>query len=305
MRVLVTGAGGQTGSIVVRKLLERGSDVFTPRALVRSAESGAKLREGLGEELSRGLDVVVGDVTKPETLEAAFQDVHAVVIVTSAMPRLDKSSLPGVILTKLFTLGAVSKRPSFWFDPGQSPKEVDYQGQRVQIDVAKAAGVKHVVLVSSMGGTKPDHFLNTAMDNIVLWKRKAECHLIASGVPYTIVHPGGLLPHFGDKSPAPGGCRRLVPALDDALVDDARKLSLVPREDVAEVCVQCLLAPGETTGRSFDLGSDPEVDNVPAVDVKELLAPLGGRNCQYSAADAAFQPPPRSKDRGCVFCGGL
>lgn len=305
MRVLVTGAGGQTGTIVVRKLLERGSDAFTPRALVRSTASETKLRESLGEELSKDLDVVVGDVTKPETLEAAFQDVHAVVIVTSAMPRLDKSSLPGVILTKIFTLGAVSKRPSFYFDPGQSPKDVDYQGQCIQIDVAKAAGAKHIVLVSSMGGTKPDHFLNTAMDNIVLWKRKAECHLVSSGIPYTILHPGGLLPHFGDKNAAPGGRRRLVPALDDALVDDERKLSLVPREDVAEVCVQCLLAPCETTGRSFDLGSEPEVENPPAVDVKELVASLGGKNCEYKGADATFQPPPKPKDRNCIFCGGM
>jgi nucleoside-diphosphate-sugar epimerase len=31
--------------------------------------------------------------------------------------------------------------------------QVDYEGQKLQIDAAKAAGVKHVVLVSSMGGT--------------------------------------------------------------------------------------------------------------------------------------------------------
>lgn len=42
--------------------------------------------------------------------------------------------------------------PSCW---PQEPEVIDWQGQRNQIDAAKAAGVKHVVLVSSMAGTKP------------------------------------------------------------------------------------------------------------------------------------------------------
>jgi uncharacterized protein YbjT (DUF2867 family) len=43
-----------------------------------------------------------------------------------------------------------------------------------------------------MGGTQPDNFLNTMGNgNILLWKRKAEEHLIASGIDYTIIHPGG------------------------------------------------------------------------------------------------------------------
>jgi uncharacterized protein YbjT (DUF2867 family) len=62
----------------------------------------------------------------------------------------------------------------------------------VQIDAAKVAGVKQVVLVSSMGGTDPNHPLNKLGDgNILQWKRKAEQYLIASGIPYTIIHPGG------------------------------------------------------------------------------------------------------------------
>ena len=33
--------------------------------------------------------------------------------------------------------------------------------------------------------------------NILLWKRKAEEYLIASGIPYTIIHPGGLIDKAG------------------------------------------------------------------------------------------------------------
>lgn len=74
-------------------------------------------------------------------------------------------------------------------------------------------GVKRVVVVGSMGGTQPDNFLNTLGNgNILAWKRRAEQYLVESGVPYTIVHPGGLL---DDK----GGERELVLGVDDKLLE--------------------------------------------------------------------------------------
>jgi hypothetical protein len=42
-QVLVTGAGGRTGAIVMKKLLER--DEFTPRGVVRSDKVGEQSRE--------------------------------------------------------------------------------------------------------------------------------------------------------------------------------------------------------------------------------------------------------------------
>lgn len=302
-KVLVTGAGGQTGAIVVRKLLEQGKDKIIPRALVRSTESETKLKESLGD-LASSLEIFQGDVSKPSTLAAAFKGMDAVVICTSAMPRLNKLSLPGVILTKIFTLGYISQRPSFFFEDGGCPEMVDWLGQREQIDVAKTGGVKHIVLVSSMAGTKPEHFLNVALDNIVLWKRRAECYLIDSGIPYTIIHPGGLLPHPGPGAavPAPGGKRQLYVSKDDALLDDERKVSTVPREDVAEVCVQCVLQPYEAKGRSFDLGSGPETEEAHPLNLRDLLTTLGGTNCAYTAQDAMFKPEPGSRDGACGLC---
>lgn len=71
--------------------------------------------------------------------------------------------------------------------------QVDFGGQKRQFDAAKAAGVSHVVVVSSMGGTQRDNTLNQLGNgNILVWKRRAEEHLIASGLPYTILHPGGV-----------------------------------------------------------------------------------------------------------------
>lgn len=71
---------------------------------------------------------------------------------------------------------------------------MDWLGQKKQIDAAKRAGIRQVVIVSSMGVTQPDNNLNKIGDGkILLWKRKAEEYLIASGLTYTILHPGGLI----------------------------------------------------------------------------------------------------------------
>jgi uncharacterized protein YbjT (DUF2867 family) len=71
--------------------------------------------------------------------------------------------------------------------------QIDWQGQKLQFDAAKKAGIQHVVVVSSMGGTQPNNSLNKIGDgNILVWKRKAEMYLVSSGLPYTIIHPGGV-----------------------------------------------------------------------------------------------------------------
>ena len=169
---------------------------------------------------------------------------------------------------------------------GQAPKDVDYEGQLVQFDAAKKSGVvKHIVLVSSMGGTKPDHFLNQSMDKMVMWKRLAQKDLVEkySDLPSTIIHPGGLLPHVagGSKESCKGGERTLVVDLDDAMVE--REYRLIPREDVAEVCVLSLKSP-EARNRSFDIVSDKAGEGTAFDgDLKSLLATLPeGKNADYA-----------------------
>ena len=57
---------------------------------------------------------------------------------------------------------------------------VDWLGAKNQIDAAVAAGVKHFIMVNSMGGTQPDNFLNSMgcvdgderSGSILLWKRQ-------------------------------------------------------------------------------------------------------------------------------------
>ena len=60
------------------------------------------------------------------------------------------------------------------------------------------------------GGPSPPP-RSTLSPSLLQWKRRAEQYLVESGVPYTIVHPGGLL---DDK----GGERELMLGVDDKLL---------------------------------------------------------------------------------------
>ena len=68
MSVLVVGATGSVGQLVVEEAIRLGCSV---RALVRNS--------GKAHKLPRAARVVVGDVTRPETLTDAVDGVDAVV----------------------------------------------------------------------------------------------------------------------------------------------------------------------------------------------------------------------------------
>ena len=76
--ILVTGATGRTGSEVVKALIAKGEQV---RALVRDPQR-AEVIQGPGVEL------VVGDVEKPETWDAALQGVDKVFLLSPEGPQM-------------------------------------------------------------------------------------------------------------------------------------------------------------------------------------------------------------------------
>ncbi|CAK9202088.1 unnamed protein product [Sphagnum troendelagicum] len=243
--VLVTGAGGRTGKIVFEKLKKQPGK-FVARGLVRT------------EEASLGGDgVFVGDITKPESLTPAFEGIDALVIVTSAVPKMKPDFDP-----------SKGGRPEFYFAEGGSPEEVDWNGQKAQIDAAKAAGAKHIVLVASMGGQNVNHPLNSLGNGkILIWKRKAEQYLADSGIPYTIIRAGGL----NDKE---GGIRELVIGKDDELLSTTTKS--LPRADVAELCVQALIIR-EAQNKAFDVASRNEGEGTPTTDFVSLFGDVTSR----------------------------
>ena len=122
-----------------------------------------------------------------------------------------------------------------------------------------------------MGGTDPNNFLNTIGDGkILLWKRRAEAYLIASGMDYTIIHPGGL-------KDAPGGERELVLDIDDNLISSKSKYRSIPRTDVASLCIASLRL-GER--RAVDVVAKEVDEGVTTTDFAALFDGLKG-DCSY------------------------
>lgn len=84
-KVAVTGAGGRTGSLVLKKLLANPA-AYEPVATVRSASSAAKLEKtGLSKAAIFEVDIAQGG---SEAMAAALKGCEAMVIATSAVPKI-------------------------------------------------------------------------------------------------------------------------------------------------------------------------------------------------------------------------
>ena len=204
--VLVAGATGGTGRQLVEAALREG---YAVRVLVRDE---ARARALFGDRVS----YATGDVENPATLPAA---VRGATYVVSA-------------------LGAAPNR-----EPNDGPQRIDYRGVAALVEAARAARVRQLVLVSSMGITRHDHFLNKMYNNQLIWKGKGEDALRASGVPYTIVRPGNLRDE-------PGGQQGLRTLQGDPPVSGR-----VTRADVATVCIAAF-GRKAALGKTFELLND-------------------------------------------------
>src|SRR4028119_592996 len=76
--ILVMGATGNVGSQVVKQLADTGANV---RAAVRSQRKAESLK-------SEKVSLTEFDTDKPETIEAAFQGVHKVFLLTPLVPNM-------------------------------------------------------------------------------------------------------------------------------------------------------------------------------------------------------------------------
>ncbi|XP_022860971.1 protein TIC 62, chloroplastic isoform X2 [Olea europaea var. sylvestris] len=173
--VFVAGATGRVGSRVVRELLKLG---FKVRAGVRNIQRAESLVQSVK---SMKLEDVAGEIQPIDKLELVECDLEK---QNQISPALGNASIV------LCCIGASEKEV---FDI-TGPYRIDYQATKNLIDAAASAKVDHFILLTSLGTNKfgfPAAILNLFW-GVLCWKRKAEEALLASGLPYTIVRPGGM-----------------------------------------------------------------------------------------------------------------
>ncbi len=249
MKALVTGATGFIGSRLARKLLEKGADL---RVLVRKNSNLENISD-------LPVDVVCGDLTKPETLLPALEGCEA-----------------------LFHVAAEYK---LWVPKPETIYRTNVDGT---VNIMKAAlkkGIKRIVYTSSVAtlGTNPDgtpadeNTPVTIKDMIGHYKRskyiaeeKVKEMVKKAGLPAIIVNPSTPIGP-GDIKPTPTG-RIIIEAASGrmpAYVDTG--LNIVHVDDVADGHI--LAFEKGKIGERYILGGE----NLSLRQLLEKIAHLTGR----------------------------
>lgn len=236
--VLVAGATGGVGQLVVANLLSQG---YRVRVLTRSSEKAQTMFAGK-------VEIAVGNICEPETLPAATAGITHLICATGT------TALP-------------SNRWDFQTEFGSNPFEQAITWARIYLDAdfrktnarntpeaVDAIGVSHLlqaaplelqrfVFVSSCGVNRQDQFPYTLLNafGVLDAKRKGENAILRSGLPYTIIRPGQLTdgPYtsydFNSLVKAStAGKLGVVIKTGDTLNGQTSRL------DVAAACVACL-----------------------------------------------------------------
>jgi uncharacterized protein YbjT (DUF2867 family) len=191
MTVLVVGATGSIGHLVVEEALRQGHSV---RAFVRS--------EAKARQLPADARVIIGDVTRPDTLASAVDGVDGIVLTLGS----DGAGKVGA-------------------------EEVDYGGVR---NILNALGPRtpRIALMTSIGVTNRTGRYNQTTEAHD-WKRRSERLVRASGLPYTIVRPGWFDYNRPDE-------HRLVFLQGDTRQAGDSSDGVIARRQIAEVLVHSL-----------------------------------------------------------------
>ena len=198
----VFGASGRTGTHIIDELIGRDVNI---RAFSRRTKENAD---------TDSLNWVVADVTNKESLAEALKNVD---VIISAIGPVD----------------------------GDNSENVDYLGTINIVSAAKENGVQQIIYMSSIGAGGAENIstvmLNLLANKTMKWKALAEEQIRNSGIPFTIVRPGGLL-----GEPATQGIQ---------FSQGDNVLGWIPREDVASVLVESIFRDG-AKNKTFEVIND-------------------------------------------------
>lgn len=220
-KILIVGGTRGVGLEIIKKLLDRGEDVT---AMVRSTSNVEKLTE-------LGVKQVIADALIKEQVQAIFsQNNFGTVISTLGTSSKDLPERQNFIQARI--KGEVK------MDPNKRP---DFIGNRNIIDSAKATGAKRFIFITVIGtGQSHDALPPLARrghKDVIALKEKAEDHLRASGLAYTIIRPGGF-----SNGQTSGNAK---------LTEDHLAFSFIARIDVANLAIEAL-GNNETIDKTFN-----------------------------------------------------
>jgi uncharacterized protein YbjT (DUF2867 family) len=156
--VLVTGATGRVGRLVVDRLVDAGVPV---RALTHRPEAAATL--------PAAVDVVIGDLTVPESLDAGLRGAGAVFLVWTVPPT--------TVAAVLERLAADARRVVFLSSPHQTPHPFFQQPNPMAVlhaDIERliaAAGLESTIIRPAMFASNVVFWWGPAIraDGVVRW----------------------------------------------------------------------------------------------------------------------------------------
>jgi uncharacterized protein YbjT (DUF2867 family) len=222
--VVLAGATGQTG----RRVLERLASAPQGYQVIGGVRNVEKATKALAASSTVVRGAMIQNVASVDTAAVDLRRLDVVMDSVDQLAETMKGADALVIAT-----GFIPGNP---LKMSAAAHEVDNVGTCRLIDAAKQAGIKKVVMVSSIltngrawGQEKSPGFVVTnAFGNVLDEKLVAEKYLRASGLDYTIVRPGGL------KAKAPVGAL-LISGEDTLLAGE------ISRDLVADVCVASLM----------------------------------------------------------------
>lgn len=159
-RVVVAGATGRAGRLIVKELLNRG---FTVRAILMAPFDSPEQPELSAD----GVELVNGDLTAIDSLEKCMQAAD-------------------------YFISAIGSRKAF---SSSDLDNIDNRGNQNLFKAAKAQGLKHGVVISS-NGVGNSRFAISLMYKLMMHmilkaKEKSENFIRSFGMSYTILRPGG------------------------------------------------------------------------------------------------------------------
>lgn len=227
--IVVTGASGYVGSHITRILVESGWPV---RALVHNSQRV----QSEGRLKGLDLELIEGDVTRPETLAKAMQGASAVIhTVAIAIEKGDRRY-----------------------------ESINYQGTVNTVEAAKTAGVRRFLNMSQLGASSrlPYRFLAS--------KGKAQEYVAASGLDWTAFRPSVI---WGPEDEFANTFARLIPLtplIFPIIGDENTRFQPVWVEDVAACFAKALDDPS-TVEKECELGG-PEVLTLEEIERRTLQA---------------------------------